>query len=315
MKRLISDAHYHLWKPSTHTWLSDKEGLANHPAGDLNSVGRDYNVTEFRNESSKYIIDKSVHVQCYHTDPLQETITLQEIANNTSLSNGNPHGIIAFAELESKDIEQTLLKHMRYPNFRGIRECLDYHPKYENRRLCPRDDLMMDRLFHNGLKIMAKYDLIFDMQLYPLQLREASVLAAAHPKLRIVINHCAMPMLNEDYNNEWENGLKLIAQNKNVFIKMSGWGIFDQKFNKQSMKYIIKRIINIFGVDRCMFASDFPVDKPHGKYDMYWDLYIQILKELNFCEEDIDKMVHSNTINVYRLNQKRLFVKLPKSKL
>ena len=113
-KRLISDAHFHLWKPSTHSWLNDKEALANHPVGDLNPVGRDYNIKEFRNESSKYIIDKSVHIQCYHDDLLQETISLQQIAGNKSLSDGHPHGIIAYAELESKDIENTLLKHMRY---------------------------------------------------------------------------------------------------------------------------------------------------------------------------------------------------------
>ena len=56
MKRLISDAHYHLWGPSTHSWLNDKQGLANHPAGDLNSVGRDYNINEFLNESKKNLL-------------------------------------------------------------------------------------------------------------------------------------------------------------------------------------------------------------------------------------------------------------------
>ena len=303
MKRLISDAHYHLWSPSTHSWLNDKIGLSNHPAGDLNSVGRDYNINEFLNESSKYLIDKSVHIQCYHDDPLKETISLQQISDNKSLSNGHPHGIIAYAELESDNFEQTLLKHLKNSkNFRGIRQCLDYHPKYENRRLCPRNDLMMDPKWHNGLKILSKYNLIFDLQIYPSQLKYASIIAASYPNLKIIINHCAFPMLNEDFINEWENGLKLMCKNKNVFIKLSGWGIVDQKFNKQSMKYIISKIINLFGVNRCMFASDFPVDKPHGNYDMYWDLYIQICKELGFNNNDIDKMIHLNTIKIYKLN-------------
>ena len=238
MKRLISDPHYHLWAPATHSWLKDKQALANHPGGDLNSVGRDYDIREFLNESKKYKIDKSVHVQCYHEDPLQETITLQEIANNKSLSNGHPNGIIAYAELESSNIEQTLLQHMKYPNFRGIRQCLDYHPKYDNRRLAPRDDLMMDPE-HKGMKIMQKYDLIFDMQLYPMQLRLCHCCCVIS-KIKNVINHCAFPMLNEDYVNEWENGLKLIAQNKNVFIKLSGWGIVDPKFSKGPRNILLK---------------------------------------------------------------------------
>ena len=64
-----------------------------------------------------------------------------------------------------------------------------------------------------------------------------------------------------------------------------------------------------------MFASDFPVDKPHGDYDMYWDLYINICKELGYSQQEIDKMIHSNTITIYRLDQKRIYIRLPQSKL
>ena len=301
MKRLITDPHFHLWAPTTHSWLKDKASLSNHPAGDMNPVGRDYNMHEFLSESDKYDLDKSVHVQCYHDDPLQETRSLQSIADNTTFSGGHPHGIIAYAELESPDIESTVTKQMEFTNFRGIRQCIDYHPKYENRRLCPRDDLMADPAFHRGLQVMAEHNLVFDLQLYPIQLFAASVMAAAHPTLSIVINHCGFPMLSEEPCWEWIKGLMLMANNDNVFIKLSGWGIVDQHFDKMKMKHIIKTVIDIFGVDRCLFASDFPVDKIHGEYDMYWDLYIEILEELGYDEDDIDKMIHRNAIRVYKL--------------
>ena len=173
---------------------------------------------------------------------------------------------------------------------------------------------MMDPNFHCGLRLLAKYNLIFDMQLYPNQLRCAAVLAAAYPNLRIVINHCGFPMLSEDANSEWLNGLKLMALNENVFIKLSGWGLHGADWRKW-MKYVIKTVVELFGVDRCMFASDFPVDKVHGSYDMYWDLYIETLQELGYEESDIDKMVHLNTIKVYKLDQQRVYVRLPTSKL
>ena len=219
LKRPISDPHFHLWSPRTHSWLNDKAGLANHSAGDLNSVGRDYGIPEFLAESNKYSVDASVHIQCYHDDALQETVSLQSIAESNSL--GHPHGIMAYAELESADFAQTLAHHMKCANFRGIRQCVDYHAQFENRRLCPRDDLLMDSAFHDGLRLLAQHGLLFDLQLFPSQLRAASVMAAAHPTLGIIVNHCGFPMLNEHPRAEqqWLRGLELMAQHQNVSIK------------------------------------------------------------------------------------------------
>merc|ERR1719242_377683 len=104
MKRLITDPHFHIWGPATHSWLKDKNGLSNHPAGDMNPVGRDYNMHEFLSESRKYRVDKSVHIQCYHDDPFEQT------KSENIKFNGHPHGIIAYAELESDDIKRTLLR-------------------------------------------------------------------------------------------------------------------------------------------------------------------------------------------------------------
>ena len=303
-KRLICDPHHHLWSPSTHSWLNDKtmlETFSDALAG-LECVEKYnvYDIEQFMNESKKYKLDKSVYLQCGFDDPsTTETKAVQAIADKY----GFPHGIIGHAVLQSDDIEQVLKEQMKSPNFRGIRAGIAYHPRYPSRSWGGTDDVMMDPKFHHGLRMMDKYNLIFDAHLYPQQLKYLTMIAASYPSLRIVINHCAYPLV-ESLNDLtiWENGIKLVSECKNVFIKLSGWCIADLKFNKETMKFLSKTIISAFGVNRCMFASNFPVDKPHGQYDVYWDSYIQILQELQFNEQDIDKMIHKNAIKIYKLN-------------
>ncbi len=85
-------------------------------------------------------------------------------------------------------------------------------------------------------------------------------------------------------------------------MKLSGWGIFNQSFNEKSLLPIVRFVIDHFGKERVLFASDFPVDKIHGSYDMYWDLYFKILRALKIKEKDIHKMVFANAVRVYKLD-------------
>eukprot|EP01084_Bolivina_argentea_P207296 353710_1 len=302
-KRLICDPHHHLWKPSTHSWQSQTEILKIFIGGILgDTIDKygTYEIEQFINESKKYKLVKSVYLECGFDDPsTTEVKAVQAIADKY----GFPHGIIGHAILQSDDIEQVLKEQMKSPNFRGIRPAIAFHSKYPLRCFAPNDEILMDPKFHNGLKVMAKNKLIFDCHIYPQQLKYISLIAAAYPALRIVINHCAYPVVDNLQDLVvWQDGIRLISKYNNVFIKLSGWVIADRKFNKDTMKYLAKIIIESFGVDRCMFASNFPVDKPYGEYDMYWDIYIQILQELQYNEKDIDKMVHKNAIRVYKLD-------------
>eukprot|EP01084_Bolivina_argentea_P207297 353711_1 len=272
-------------------------------ARELQQKYKVYEIGQFVNESTKYKLDKSVYLECGYVDPdgkKTEVEAVQEIAEK----HGFPHGIIGRAALEADDIESVLQKQMKSPNFRGIRAAVCYHPKYPGRSWGERDDLMMDPNFHRGLKCMAKNGLILDLHIYPQQLNYGSIIAASYPNLRIVINHCGYPLVENLQDLViWDKGMKLMSKCDNVFVKLSGWCIADPNFNKDTVKFITKTLISMFGVDRCMFASNFPVDKPLGSYDMYWDMYIQILQELSFGETDIDKLIHKNAIKTYRLNK------------
>eukprot|EP01084_Bolivina_argentea_P217902 369885_1 len=314
-KRLITDPHFHVWKPSTHPHLTNEEFLKS-PLGQLLEDGLKlspiYSILDFMNESKKYILHKSVYLQCGHINPLKETEYLQTIGDKYD----HPNGIIAKADLQSDDIEFILKQHMKYKNFRGIRAAIGYHQKYEKHRFCTDPNIMLSQSFHNGLKVMNKYNLIFDCHIYPIQLKYAAMIACAYPNLRIVINHSGYPIQMDDMNDlnkYWYEGIKLLSKCNNVFIKISGWFVAQKKYKRELMKEIIKYIINEFGVNRCMFASNFPVDKPYGEYDYYWDQFIEILKELGgYNEFHIDKLVHLNAIKIYKLddNPSNIYAKL-----
>eukprot|EP01084_Bolivina_argentea_P277687 474180_1 len=297
MKRLISDPHHHLWNPSTNSWINQKHRLKTVPVIKSLENYSYYGIDQFLSESKKYKLDSCVYLQCGYNDNIKEVEAMQSLYDKY----GFPNGIIGYANLQSDNIEYILKKQMKYKNFRGIRPTIKYHQIYEQRRSAPNANIMMSPTFHNGLQLMSKYNLILELHLYPSQLKYASIIACSYPKLKMIINHCAYP-LNEDIEEYWNKGMELMSKCKNVFVKLSGWCIFDEHFNHDSMKYIIKKIVDLFGVNKCMFASNFPVDKPYGHYDMYWDLYIKILQELGFTETQIDKMIHKNAIKIYKLH-------------
>mmetsp|Transcript_70477 Transcript_70477/g.86475 ORF Transcript_70477/g.86475 Transcript_70477/m.86475 type:complete len:328 (-) Transcript_70477:68-1051(-) len=312
-KRLITDPHFHLWSPLTNAYANDPsimidkmDGLG----GTLNAIYNDrvYDIQAFIRESNKYKLDKCVYLECSRDDTnddndfkgLKEVKEIQNIADKY----GYPNGIIGYANLEVSNIEELIKEQIKCSNFRGIRPHICYNTKYKNRSWCDDGNILMRKEFYRGLKILQKYDIIFDCFIHPEQMKYIAIIACNFTKLRIVINHCALPYIeNIDSVVTWLNGLKLLGKCDNIYMKMSGFPLFDTKYNKESMKFVIENIIKYFGINRCMFASDFPVDKPYGKYDDYWDNYIEICTSLGINETNIDKLIHLNAIEVYKLHE------------
>ncbi|ETO35179.1 amidohydrolase 2 [Reticulomyxa filosa] len=224
-KRLISDAHFHLWNPESNPWLKSA-GIRHHPAGDLTPVARNYDIVEYQQESKKYTLSACVHIQAAHKNSIQETAMLQSLYNKY----GFPNGIIGYVCLldeNTSHVETQLRYHIAFDNFRGIRFMLDYHEKKENRRQTESPVAMTTPIFHKNLKLLSKYDLSFDLQVYPSQLSNAAVMCAAHSNIRFVVNHMGLPLKNE--MSQWRQGIKLLSACENVYVKFSGWPMLKKK--------------------------------------------------------------------------------------
>lgn len=296
----IVDAHHHLWdlERNAYPWLRPETP---HPAGDLTPICRSYRLADFLEDARNQALAKSVHVQAEidRTDPVRETAWLQAIADDPK-SGGFPHAIVAFADLADPAVEAVLAAHCRYPNIRGIRYLLNYEEGAPLASATTRGDWMRDAQWRRGFALLAKYRLSFDLQIFWPQMADAADLARAFPDTQLILNHTGMPRRRDpDYVAGWRQGMRTLAAAPNVAVKISGLAIWHHAWTVDQIRPFVLDAIAIFGVDRCLFASDFPVDRLHRSYDEIWTAFDQITADFSPAERR--QLFHDNAVRIYRL--------------
>jgi predicted TIM-barrel fold metal-dependent hydrolase len=294
----IIDTHHHLWNLSEnrYPWLTDH--IVAKPYGDYGAIRQNYLIEDFFADIGALPVVKSVHVQAGHdpSDPVRETRWLQAIADDVKRSKGFPHGIVADADLSSPDAEAVLEAHRAYRNLRGIRTILSDSVRYPGRH----PDMLESPSWRANLALLRRHDLSLDLQLYPQQMAPVAALARSHPSALFIICHTGLP---EDQSTEgrtrWRKALRLLAAEPNVAIKISGFGLFDRDWTVESIRPFVMETIEIFGVERCMFGSDFPVDKLFTSYNKVWASFDEITAD--FTDHDRSLMFHDNAVRLYRL--------------
>ena len=264
----IVDGHVHLWDLSRarYGWLQD-DPLPNNPAGDMSPIANaNYLLDDYLADTAGWRVDKIVHVEAGQPvgQQLAETDWLQSIADDT----GYPHAIVTGADMLDPDLDALLEAHAARPNVRGVRQIVCWHEDplktYTDR------DLLRDPKWVEGFAKLAHYGLSFDLQLYPSQMATAAIIAARHPDIPIIVNHAGLPTDRDAAGMErWRTGLRLLAAQPQVSIKISGLGITDRAWTPDSIRPIVVECIEAFGTERAMFASDFPVESVHGTFEAF----------------------------------------------
>ncbi len=296
----IIDAHHHLWDVERHhyPWLAEP---VEHIVGDYSAIRRSYRLEDFLADAANQKLEKSVHLQAeldHGEDPVKETAWLQSIADDPA-SRGFPHGIVGYADLGAGEVEDTLARHRQYPNIRGIRQMLNHGPEP---RLCcvERAELTYDARWRAGYALLESHDLCFDMQLWPWQMEDAAALARDFPNIQIILEHTGMPLERDEAGLErWRRGMRRLAEAPNVAVKISGLGMFDHDWTTDSIRPFVLETIETFGPERCMFASNFPVDKQKASYDKIWNSFAEITA--GFSEDERRGLFHDNAKRYYRL--------------
>ena len=295
----IADAHHHLWDLENHRypWLQEP---VEHFAGDYSDIMRSYLVADLHRDAAEFDLAKSVHLQAEydHSNPVGETAWLQSVSDDPA-SRGLPSGIVAYADFEAPDVEETLRRHCQYGAMRGIRYMLNYGDE-PTHKFAPRDGLMQDAGWLSGFRLLAKFGLSFDCQVWPWQLQDAARLAADNGDIPFILNHTGMPLRRDaDGIAEWRDGMKALAANGNASAKISGLGMVDRQWNAERIKPFVLDTIEAFGTDRCMFASNFPVDRLTGTYGSIWRACDEITSD--FSGQERANLFHDNTVRIYRL--------------
>lgn len=297
----IVDAHHHLWdlnnEHTKYSWLMVKEGEAFF--GDYAAIRKSYLLEDYVEDSKNQNIIKSVHIQAEHDDdkPVNETAWLQNLADTHS--SNLPNAIVAYADFSKNNISEVLDAHQAYKNTRGIRQILSYNkeePKYSHAS----EDFMKNSVWIENFRNIRNRNLSFDIQIYKHQMQDAVDLATKYDDVLFILNHTGEPCYQtEEYIHNWKENMKKLASCENIVAKISGLGMFDPQWTIDSTRIFVEKTIQIFGIERCMFASNFPVDKIFNTFDNYWNSFKEITKD--YSENDIKLLFSSNAEKYYKI--------------
>jgi predicted TIM-barrel fold metal-dependent hydrolase len=290
----VIDPHVHFWSmaPGANPWL---ERQAPNFLGDYSDLARPALPRTFREHSGDIEILGVVHIDAGARDPLAETAWLQSLAE----SDGWPDAIVAFADLSRPDIESQLEAQTRYPNIRGIRQILNVHPDpiydYVGR------NYLDEEAWLRGYRILRRFGLSFDLQLYPHQMKRAAEVLAANPDTPVVLNHAGMfaDRGTPQGWRTWRDGIHALAALPHVHVKISGLGMMNHKWSVESIRPYVLESIDAFGVDRSMFASNFPVDSLYSDYATLWHAFEETISGCS--AEERAKLFRTNAQSFYRI--------------
>jgi L-fuconolactonase len=204
--------------------------------------------------------------------------------------------------------------------FRGIRNSGAHHGSFKHGVLPrPMKNLYGDAAFRAGYARLAHHGLSFDAWIYHPQLEEVFDLACAHPEVTLVLDHIGGALGVAEYqgrpdlaNSEWRPWMKHLASCPNVYVKIGGLGtaVFGHDFADHpappssarladAWRPWIEPTIELFGAGRCMFESNFPVDRSAAGYGVVWNAFKRLAAGANRQEKH---MLFAGTASqVYRL--------------
>ena len=289
------DTHHHIWLRKDIPWLADPPIPRMY--GDYFGLRRDYPVEEWMNDIAPQNVVKSVHVTAMWgvARALDETRWLQATADR----HGFPHGIVCQAEMTDPDLDAKLKAQKQFPNLRGVRHQLhwDSHPL---RQPNPTPDLCNRPDFRRGFALLEKYGLHFELQVFAGQAQYAVDLIKAFPNVPMILLHSGMltdraPLMIE----QWRKALTAMAAFPNVHVKLSGLGMFNQGITVPQARQVIRDSIQIFGIERTIYGSNFPLEKLHASYEDFFAVYRKVMSE--YPEADQRKVFYDNAVKFYKL--------------
>ncbi len=183
----------------------------------------------------------------------------------------------------------------------------------------PKPDLLLDAEFRRGLACLDRFGLSFDAFIYHTQLDDLLDLADAFPDTRMVLNHVGVPIGVEEFRSQhatvladWERGMRALAARPNVYLKVGGMGmpVFGFGFESgdapassdslvKAWQPLIDTCIDAFGPERCMFESNFPVDKQSAGYAALWNAFKKATHSLT--RDERSQLFYRTACRAYRL--------------
>ncbi|MCZ6795508.1 MAG: amidohydrolase family protein [Planctomycetota bacterium] len=259
------DSHHHFWNIERfeYPWLQPKLGV----------LYRNYLPDDLRPHLERSGVQKTIVVQAQPKTALEETCWLLELADKEDFI----AGVVGWMDLTESHVDQFLDMFASRPNLVGIRQLADADADADWQL---RDDTL------HGLEAVARHDLTYDLLLRPPQIMQVPVIAQRVPELKMVIDHVAKPPIKRGRQEEWLEGMKAAAALPNVYCKLSGliteadW----KHWKPEDLKPYVEKVVELFGFDRLMFGSDWPICLLAGSYERTHEALVEALDAFSDSE-------------------------------
>jgi L-fuconolactonase len=274
------DTHHHLWSYNAddYPWIPANTPLA-----------QNHLLVELEEATSLAGVTGTIAVQARQTN--EESASLLKIADQSDLI----RGVVGWIPLISENVDEDLELFSDNPKFVGIRHVLQDEPD----AYFLRDD------FHRGLSKLPAHDLRYDILLYQHQIPVATKLVDRQPELGMIIDHIAKPKAQEGrVEHEWRSGMKELAKRENILgVKFSGLATEfpkEDEIDPDTIRAYFEETLEIFGVERVMFGTDWPVCLLRlDSYKQWADTVIILTSSLSGNEKDL--ILKKNGETAYQL--------------
>ncbi len=289
------DAHHHIWRQKDLPWLSGPE----QPRifGSYSAIKRDYLIDEYRSDIDGTGIEKSIYVQAnWAANAFEDEVAWVQQSSDES---GWNIGIVGYADFTQSDVRPQLDRLTQHDRMRGIRQQFHWHenPLY---RFASDPDLAIDPSVQRNVGHLSDYGWSFDLQVFPDQMSGAAQLAASCSDVTFVLQHAGML---EDTSDEgwaaWQEGMTHLAACPNVCSKLSAFGTFTHKNDPAFIKTMIAETVRLFGADRCLYGSNYPIEK---LWVSYADLFAAFRVGVADLDDEQQNAIFTDTAaRVYRI--------------
>ncbi|WMS43060.1 amidohydrolase family protein [Acuticoccus sp. MNP-M23] len=291
----IVDAHHHIWRRADLPWLLGP--TQPRIFGPYDAIKRDYLIDEYREDVAGSGVAKSVYVQANWAPNwfADEARWVADVAAET----GWPHAIVAFCDITQDDARADLDTLAGNTLVRGIRHQMHHHhnPLY---RFASGPDVVGSAAVIRNVQRLADYAMVFELQIFAGQVDAALRLVDECPDVIFVLQHAGMPEdLTDEGKADWREAIGRLAKAPNVLCKLSGFGTFIHANDPAHIAWTVAESLEMFGATRCLYGSNFPIEKLWTSYDALIGAVKDALADAP--DETVRAVFHDTAAKVYRL--------------
>lgn len=259
------DSHQHFWKynPQRDYWITEE----------MEVIAHDFLPSDLEPLLQENGLSACVAVQADQSE--EETHFLLSLSKENSFIKA----VVGWVDLCSPQIEERLEYFSAFKTLKGFRHIVQAEPL----------GFMLQPAFQRGISALSGYDYTYDILIYPHQIPDATQLVRAHPNQAFVLDHLAKPDIRNLEIKVWAKQLQELASFENLSCKLSGLitEADHQNWKRSDIRPYMEKGLELFGADRLLFGSDWPVCKLAGEYGQVCDLANDFLQTLSLAEQEM----------------------------